>query len=475
MYGRFLAGDAAYDGRFLAGVTSTGIYCLPSCRARKARAANVRFFPDSDAAQAAGFRPCLKCRPDEFSKGVDPALETVEALAAAVRASPGDFPDSRAVVRRSGFGTTRAFELLRLHYQSTPADFLRRARLDRARRELLSGGASIATVAAAAGFESISVFHEHFRRETGMTPAAYRGLAGAGRCRISLPAGYPLPHLRRALGRDPASVSERLVGDTYMAGMRLDGRPARLSLRIGPDAVIVSVEAQGAGARPALVAAHEAAVRILGLGQDAPGFARLARRLRLGRLVAGREGLRVAQIPSVFDGLVWSILGQQINFGFACTLRRRLTERAGVRLGDGIWAPPSAEAIAAIDAGELQAMQFSRQKAEYLLGLGRLIASGGLDPEGLRLMSATRVERTLLAVRGLGPWSANYVMMRALGLPDCVPLGDTGVTSGLQALFKLGEKPGRDETRGLMSPFSPHRSLATAHLWSLLSPNPDST
>jgi len=87
-------------------------------------------------------------------------------------------------------------------------------------------------------------------------------------------------------------------------------------------------------------------------------------------------------------------------------------------------------------------------------------------------MSATRAERTLLEIRGLGPWSVNYLMMRALGFPDCVPLGDTGVTSGLQAALKLDERPDVDATRRLMSVFSPYRSLATAHLWQFNQPLP---
>jgi AraC family transcriptional regulator of adaptative response / DNA-3-methyladenine glycosylase II len=87
-------------------------------------------------------------------------------------------------------------------------------------------------------------------------------------------------------------------------------------------------------------------------------------------------------------------------------------------------------------------------------------------------MSATRAERTLLAVRGLGPWSVNYLMMRALGFPDCVPYGDTGVTSGLQALLKLEERPDLAATRRLMPMFSPYRSLATAHLWQFNQPTP---
>jgi AraC family transcriptional regulator of adaptative response / DNA-3-methyladenine glycosylase II len=87
-------------------------------------------------------------------------------------------------------------------------------------------------------------------------------------------------------------------------------------------------------------------------------------------------------------------------------------------------------------------------------------------------MSATRAERTLLAIRGLGPWSVNYLMMRSLGFADCVPLGDTGVTSGLQALFKLEERPDIEATKRLMNVFSPYRSLATAHLWQLNQPVP---
>ena len=105
-----------------------------------------------------------------------------------------------------------------------------------------------------------------------------------------------------------------------------------------------------------------------------------------------------------------------------------------------------------------------------MIGAAKLVVEGKLDLEALPLMSATRAERTLLAVRGLGPWSVNYIMMRSLGFADCVPFGDTGVTSGLKTLFKLEERPDLDGTRRLMSVFSPHRSLATAHLWQINQP-----
>jgi AraC family transcriptional regulator, regulatory protein of adaptative response / DNA-3-methyladenine glycosylase II len=211
---------------------------------------------------------------------------------------------------------------------------------------------------------------------------------------------------------------------------------------------------------------------MLGLEQDAPAFARLARRLGIARLVAGRQGLRLVRTPSVLDGLLWSIIGQQINLPFACVLKRRLIENTGTRLPGGLFSLPTPEAVARLEPADMRPWQYSRQKAEYLIGMARLVAEGKLDLAALPSMSATRAERTLLAVRGLGPWSVNYIMMRSLGFADCVPIGDTGVTSGLQTLFRLEERPDADATRRLMSVFSPHRSLATAHLWQINRPEP---
>lgn len=459
MYRRVLANDTSCNGRFFTGVVTTGIYCLPSCPAKKPREENVRFFPTCKAARDAGFRACRKCHPDDFARGADPLLETIETVVAEVRQRPADFSDARAVIRRSGFGATRAFELFRQHYHATPADVLLRARLAFVKARLLAGDAALSEVALEAGFDSLSAFHENFRRTQGMTPSAFRELRSAREFEIALPAGYPIAYLRRALGRDPQSVSERLVDDIYTAAVRLGETPALLRVELRASKIRARISEGGA------VAAHRWVAGLLGLEQDAAGFSRLAKKLGLARLVEGREGLRLVRIGSVFDALLWSIVGQQINVPFAATLRRRLIERAGEPAGEGLIAPPAPAAVAALTASELQALQFSRQKAGYILGAARLAAGGELDLEALRLMSATRAERTLLAVRGLGPWSVHYLMMRALGFADCVPLGDTGVTSGLQALFALDVRPDIPATRRIMQPFAPFRTLATAHLW----------
>ena len=472
MYSRVLAGDPGYDGRFFTGVLTTGIYCLPSCKARKPKPGNVRFFPSCEAAREAGLRPCLKCHPDDFARGADPVTEAIETLVAEVRAAPERFADAKDIVKRSGFGSTRCFELFRQHFHATPADLLLRARIAAAKRLLVAEDAGLVDIAAASGFETLSSFHENFRLLNGLTPAAYRSLPGDKSFRVSLPEGYPRAHLLRSLGRDPQSLTERLSGTTYETAATLAGVPSVLRIAFEADAAQVSVLAATPIAAAQRLAAHAAVVGILGLDQDAAAFGRLARRLGLARLVAGRQGLRVTGTSGVYDGLLWAIIGQQINLPFAFALKRRLVEQLGSPLPGGLKSLPTPEALAQVDLADLRRWQFSRQKAAYLVGAARLVAAGTLDLEALRHQSATRAERTLMAVRGLGPWSVHYVMMRSLGFADCVPLGDTGVTSGLQALFRLEERPDGDATRRLMEVFRPHRSLATAHLWQFNQPPP---
>ncbi len=180
MYERVVANDAAFNGRFFLGVLTTGIYCLPSCRARRPLRTNVDFFENVDAARAAGLRPCRRCHPDDFARGYDPVIEELETLTDEVRMDPASFPNVRALVQRSGYGATRLFELFRLHFDTTPAAFLVEAKVDLAKRLLANHGTTIADVAYGSGFHTPSVFHEHFKRLTGMTASAYRdALKGA--------------------------------------------------------------------------------------------------------------------------------------------------------------------------------------------------------------------------------------------------------------------------------------------------------
>jgi AraC family transcriptional regulator of adaptative response / DNA-3-methyladenine glycosylase II len=466
---RFQAKDRAHDGEFLVGVLTTGIYCLPSCRARKPRPENVRFFLDEAAARSAGLRACKRCRPDDFYRHFDPDRERVRTLAAAVRADPGRFADTAALARHAGLGATKLNALFRRHYHLTPADFLVRARVRRAEELLFGERAGVLDAAEGSGFESASAFHENFRALTGMTPGAFRELGKGSEFRVALPPGFRAEELLGFFGRDERGRTERVQGSRLFQAALLDGVPARIELELAPGEARVRLRGERALPRPAWRAAHQRVARWLGLESDASGFERRSRRSRdIARLVRHRPGLRIPRAGSLFEGLVWVIVGAQVNVAFASTCRSAVIELAGTPLGADFRAHPTPAEVARLDYADLERRQFSRRKAEYLIDAARAIAAGELDLEGGRLEPVPLVEERLAGLRGLGPWSVQYLCLRAYGFEDCAPIGDVALAEALKRFFALPARPDPDEATRAMEPFAPHRSLATAHLWRTL-------
>ncbi|HEX6160881.1 MAG TPA: hypothetical protein VF111_11990 [Thermoanaerobaculia bacterium] len=302
---------------------------------------------------------------------------------------------------------------------------------------------------------------------------------------IDLPRGYRAEYPLRYFGRDAESLSERVEGNRITKAFVVDGRPKVVTIEIGKGSARVvlgssgsSVPRSSSGGRRTRTAEEPrgtrgteelrgTVLRMLGLHHDpAPFERRIARDRKLAPLIEGRRGLRIPMTPTVFEGIVWAIVGQQVNLAFAYKLRRVVTELAGTRVSTLI-AHPDPAAVAKLDYGDLTARQFSRRKAEYLIDTARQIASGSLDVEAMPGGNAEEVFARLVAIRGFGEWTANYVMMRACGFADCVPYGDSGLAAGLRQFFALEAKPTREETAELMAPFAPYRSLATFHLWNL--------
>lgn len=443
--------DATFNGRFVTGVLTTGIYCLPSCRARKPKPENVRFFDTFAAAREFGLRACKKCRPDAFETGLgDQELLALEAVVAKLRANPADFRRVESLAEALGVGETKLFSLIRRHYHQTPARLMSRAKVDRAAELLQTSDAAVAEIAFEVGFESLSVFYEHFREWTGMTPTAYRAIPEQDHFELALPTPYRPETLLRYAGRDSESLHERVTAEGAQFATWLGQEPVVLTFAFDGDRVRVT-RTGGDG-----YLAHANAVRILGFDQDAAGFASHLRRIGFPALVEGCEGLRVPQTATVFDAVVWAIVGQQITVSFAATLRRRLAEGWAVPASEGLRAPLRPVDLAGVTPDELLPLQISTRKAEYLLGLAA-------EMPNLAGLSATRTRETLLALRGIGPWAANYLMIRGLGWGDCAPLGDTGLLAGLRRLF--GPEVTQKDVAALMETFSPHQSLATLHLW----------
>lgn len=279
---------------------------------------------------------------------------------------------------------------------------------------------------------------------------------------LDLPPGLPMDHIVRYLARDLEGTTERLTEDGFSLGQWLGEVPTRIDVKLDEEVLRAEIRVSSPDADPEL--AVQRVARLLGLEADPRAFEEHVRRLGLGRLIEGREGARIPQTPVPFDGLVWSIVGQQVTVSFAVTLRRRLSELLGEPLEGGLVTAPRPQDVAALEPEALLPLQFSRRKAEYVIGAAQEIVEGRLDLVGLAKRPSEETEATLIALRGIGPWSANYLMLRALNAPDCVPLGDTGLTSALARFFDV-PRPGPKETLELMEPFRPYRSLATYHLW----------
>ena len=468
MIDRMLRSDADYNGRFITGVLSTGIYCLPSCPARKPKPENVRFFRRPEEAEAAGLRACKRCRPHFFYRDHDPDRMLVEDLAGRLRRYPEAFRNVGDLVRTSGVGSSKLHELFRRHYHTTPSEMLCRRRIERACRDLLASGRPIADIAFDAGFETLSVFNDNFRRLQRMSPQSYRCLAPADAFEIELPAWFLAGRVLGYLGRDPASLNERVNGRAFSFATRAGDGPVAVTVELGRKAASCRIEGRDGSFSGDASTVHSQVLRLLGLVIDPRPFERRSpRQDEVARLIRGRRGLSIPQTATVFDALVWVIAGQQVSLPVAFALRRRLTRRAGARLSDGLYAAPTSGSVAGLEHDELTGLGFSRRKAEYLLGVARAVVEGRFEPERLGESSATETERRLLNLRGLGPWSVHYLMMRSLGLADCVPVGDAALTRNLKRFFALDSRPDARETRRLMAPFAPHRSLATFHLWAL--------
>ncbi len=450
-----------FDGKFLIGVLTTGIYCLPSCPARPPKAQNVRLFTTEAQAQAAGLRACKRCRPDLFYRGEDENTALFEGLAQRVAAAPERFPNASALARQAGVSLTKLGDLFRDHAHLAPAAWLRRMRVRQAARELLGGTDRIVDVGYAAGFESESVFHRQFLSLMRMTPGAYRALDGAEVFMLHLPSGYRAKEILAYHARDPESVCERSEGTRVWKALHTADGPAVLEISIEPGQAWARVHADAKLGRGSMAALHGAALRILALTNDVTPF-----ETRHPAFVQNRRGLRLPLLPTGFDALCWGIIGQQINIKFAVSLRRELIEIAGERVGD-MRAHPTPESVANIDVATLAGRRYSRSKARYLVEAAQAVASGQLDIEGLPAGSAIAAEKALTARHGIGTWTARYVLMRG-GFADAAPVGDSALATALQRLHQLPDRPDANQTARMMSRFAPHRALATMHLWTYL-------
>jgi AraC family transcriptional regulator of adaptative response / DNA-3-methyladenine glycosylase II len=469
--------DPRYDGFFFVGVTSTGIYCRPSCPARLPDRRNVRLFPTAAAAQAAGLRACKRCEPDA-APGSPAWNRRADVAGRAVRLIADGIVDREGVpglASRLGFSERQLNRILVAEVGAGPAQLARAQRAQAARTLIESTDLSFAQVALAAGFGSIRQFNETIRAIYARTPGELRrrarrrrGATSQGAVELRLPARAPLDGaaLLEFLGARAIPGVERVEGGVYRRSLALEHGGGLVALT--PEAGAVRCVLALDDLRD-LTAAVARCRRLLDLDADPVSIgAQLEPDPLLGEVARRRPGMRVPGCVDGFELAVRAIVGQQVSVAAARTVLGRLAARYGEPLAEPAGAIthrfPTVDALAGVDPGELP---FPRRRGEALRTLARLVAG-----EGLRFdagADASAALAALLDIPGVGPWTASYVAMRALGDPDAFPAGDVGIRHALARLGRAGEGP---RATALAEPWRPWRSYAVMHLWSSLGDAP---
>jgi len=472
--------DSRFDGWFFVAVTSTHIYCRPSCAAITPKRANVRFYPTAAAAQTAGFRACKRCRPDA-TPGSPEWNARHDLVGRAMRLISDGVVDRDGVsglANRLGYSERHLTRQLTDAVGAGPLALARAQRAQTARILVETTDLPFTNVAFAAGFSSIRQFNDTIRDVFATTPSALRATShkrvGAsddsatrspGTLALRLPYRPPFDasSLFTFLGARAVPGVEDWDGTTYRRALRLPNGAATVALTPADGHIACTLRLDHLGDLAAAVARCR---RLLDLDADPVAVtAVLGNDELLAPLVAAAPGRRA---PGAVDGselAVRAVLGQQVSVAGARTHAARLVADCGERLAapDGALTSlfPSPEAIATLDPAKL-AMPDSRKRA--LRGLCTALASGALtiDPGADRLA----LESNLLALPGIGPWTVAYIELRALGDPDAFMPSDLGVRRALEHLGVAGDPV--SATR-LAERWRPWRSYALAHLWASLS------
>jgi len=486
-YQALTARDARFDGRLFVGVTSTGIYCRPICRVRTPSAKNCRFFATPAQAEAAAFRPCMKCRP-EIAPGaglpwtVMDASRTLAHQAANTldaQAASGEVPSLAHLAGRLGVSDRHLRRIFQTEHGVTPVQYLQTRRLLLAKQLLTDTRMPVAQVALASGFNSLRRFNAAFADNYRMSPSRLRGAVDDGSdagfdggAAVTVKLGYRAPYDIDAL--------LRFVAQRAIPGIEeVQGRLIRRSLRAGtvaatagwveaeflPNAPIVQVRFA-----PALASASGAVNAMVRRWLDLDAEPHVIDTALAG--LPGAPGLRLPGSPDAFELAVRAVLGQQVTVTAARTLARRVVERFGEPI-DTPWVEvgrnfPAPATLAAASVEQIAELGIIRSR------VGAIQAIAQAWPEIAALLAprarAEPVMERLCQLPGIGPWTAHYIAMRALGWPDAFPPNDVAVLKAMRQGHGLNSPREAEAHAGAWQPW---RSYAVLRLWnSLEKPTP---
>ncbi len=463
-YAAHTARDSRFDGVFFTGVGTTGIYCRPICPARTPRASSCTFFPSAASAEAAGFRPCLRCRP-ELAPGWRNASLPQELLHR-LQSRAAEGLTLEEMEPELGLSTRQVRRLILEHFGVPPSRIIATQRLLLAKQLLTQTDKSISTIALACGFRSLKAFQSSFTQNYQLVPSDFRkpGQKQPVASDITLRLSYRPPLAWAALLR---YFQSRLVPGVE----EISEQTYRRTVQLGKARGWISVQNDAQKAQ-LIVSIAPSLVHCLGAIQtrvrqmfdlDASPLeiaAVLKKDAILGPIATQTPGLRVGGAWDTFELAVRAVLGQQITVKAATTLSGRLAERIGEPLATpfpllkrlGV----TPEALLRLNQDELCQLGLVSKRAQALRHLAEFTLQGGLTfPPGMDHESAAA---RLVALPGIGPWTAHYIAMRALRFPDAFPAADLGLRKA------LGNLPTAD-CEALSQSWRPWRAYAAITLW----------
>ena len=463
-YRAVVARDPRFDGRFFVAVCTTGIYCRPICPARTPHRDHVTFYPTAAAAQEAGYRACLRCRP-ETAPNVGAwrgTSNTVSRALAMIESGALDEDDVEALADRVGVGGRQLRRLFQEHLGASPVAVAQTRRILLAKQLIHETGLSMTEVALAAGFGSVRRFNDIFRRLYRRPPRALRrrGAAREGSA-LALTLAYRPPYDWDAIVGFLAaraipgveSVTPSCYRRTFANGtIMVSHEPQRCRLR-------VAARLEDVGVLPLILPRVR---RVFDLDADPEAIAfGLSGDPLLAPLLARRPGLR---LPGAWDGFemaVRAVIGQQITVAGARGLLGKLVARCGAGVagaGDGLGHVfPTPDRLAGTDLATL-GMPHARARTIAALAQSAL-ADPTLFERGASLEEAVA---RLCAVPGIGDWTAHYIAIRALREPDAFPASDVGLA---RALASGGVRPTPKAVAARAEAWRPWRAYAAQHLW----------
>ena len=464
--------DPRFDGRFFTAVRTTGIYCRPICPARTPRSKNVTFYPTAAAAQEAGFRPCLRCRPETAPdmgawRGTSNTVSRGLALIELGALDEGAVED---LAERLGVGSRQLRRLFRQHLGASPIAVAQTRRILLAKQLIHESRLPMTEVAMAAGFGSIRRFNEIFLALFGRAPGELRRFRGGGAVAvfdgsIKLLLRYQPPYDWQAMlnfHRLRAIPGVECVLDgAYFRTFHLDGVQGIVSVRpAAGNALCATIRVSKLSTLPAIIARLR---RVFDLAADPLAIAtHLAADPLLAPLVAKRPGLRA---PGAWDGFelaIRAVLGQQITVSGAIRLAGRVVAAYGtpMQVPDGelthIFPEPRILADARLDV-----LGIPRSRAAALSAVAAAVAK---SPDIFTV--GTGLEETvqrLRSIAGVGEWTAQYIALRQLREPDAFPASDIGLRRALAD--DDGRRPAAAEVLERAEQWRPWRAYAAQHLW----------